>query len=108
MLWGKPWADSRNDAGLVMRQLAEVQLELLTQSLWWAAVVGAAGLAMIFYAWMLRRENREQADVRSAGAAAKRSAMTLAGVPLGIVAAVIGAICLGMIVPILYLPERIA
>jgi uncharacterized membrane protein len=40
--------------------LALVQLEFLNRSFWWAAVVGVTGIALIVYAILLRRENRNE------------------------------------------------
>ncbi|HUO10266.1 MAG TPA: glutamine amidotransferase [Phycisphaerae bacterium] len=89
-----------------MTVLAEMQFELLTQSLWWAAVVGAAGIAMIVYAWMLRRETLEQQESAGRSDAHERDRMRIAGIPLALLAAIAGTLCLLMIAPILLLADR--
>ena len=86
-----------------MRELAAMQVELMGESLWWAAVVGVVGVALIVYAWMVRREVLGERE--SVGGRGFEGARVF-GVRLELCALIGGILCLVGIGVILFLPER--
>ena len=87
-----------------MRGLASVQVELMGGTLWWAAVVGVVGVALIVYAWMVRREVLGERE--SVGGKRFLGARVF-GVALELCALVGGILCWVGIGVILVLPERV-
>ncbi|MGN6367191.1 MAG: hypothetical protein ACTHN5_02910, partial [Phycisphaerae bacterium] len=85
-----------------MNALATVEVELMGESLWWAAVVGAVGVAVMVYAWMVRREFLAE---REGGGRGER--LRVFGFPLETVSMVCGVACLLAIGPILFLAGRV-
>jgi uncharacterized membrane protein len=75
-----------------MPQLGAMSLELMGQSRWWALVVGVTGVALLVYAWIAYRERKEEG----------------AGRRLWVVAGSAGVLSLGVMAPLLFLPEASA
>src|SRR4051794_27106314 len=72
-----------------------VQVEFLSRSWWWAAVVGVTGVALLVYAILLRREIS-----RNAGVTPRPDPLMIAGISLATVSLLAGIGSLLLTIPV--------
>ncbi|MCL2646458.1 MAG: glutamine amidotransferase [Phycisphaerales bacterium] len=92
--------------------VADIQLEFLSQSFWWIAIVGIAGIALLIHAFLLRRDtpsppgatglrsSQTRAGSRTSAIAAVPERLTLLGFPLSWVAAIIAIAAMLLTIPV--------